>query len=81
MKNRIQSHFDEVQMIAKLADLKEDHYQTSLLLSTITELLIDKGILTKDEIREKAAQLDRMYAGATPPSNKRIASHSLSSFQ
>lgn len=64
MKNRIQSHFDEVQLIAKLADLKEDHYQTSLLLSAITELLIDKGILTKDEIRHKTAQLDQMYAGS-----------------
>lgn len=64
MKNRIQSHFDEVQLIAKLADLKEDHYQTSLLLSAVTELLFDKGIITKDEILGKAAQLDRLYAGS-----------------
>jgi 5-carboxymethyl-2-hydroxymuconate isomerase len=64
MKNRIQSHFDEVQLIAKLADLKEDHYQTSLLLSAITELLIEKGILTADQIRSKADQLDHMYASS-----------------
>jgi 5-carboxymethyl-2-hydroxymuconate isomerase len=68
MKNCIQPHFDEVQLIAKLADLKEDHYRTSLLLSAVTELLIEKGILAKDEIREKASRLDAVFAGSlTPP--------------
>lgn len=64
MNNRIQSRFDDVQLIAKLADLKDDHYRTSLLLSAVTELLIEKGILTKDEIREKASRLDTLFAGS-----------------
>jgi hypothetical protein len=68
MKNRIQHRFDEVQLIAKLADLKEDHYRTSLLLSAVTDLLIEKGLLAKDEICEKASRLDAVFAGSlTPP--------------
>jgi hypothetical protein len=65
MKNRIQSPAEEVRLIAKLADLKEDHYRSSLLLSAITELLIEKGIVTRDEIRDKAARLDALYAAGT----------------
>ncbi|KIL39600.1 hypothetical protein SD70_18905 [Gordoniibacillus kamchatkensis] len=61
MNNRIQSSFEDVKLIARLADLKDDHYQTSLLLSAITELLIEKGILSKDEIREKASRLDSLF--------------------
>jgi 5-carboxymethyl-2-hydroxymuconate isomerase len=49
---------DEVHMIGKLADLKEEHYKHSLLLSAITELLIEKGILTAEELQARAARLD-----------------------
>jgi hypothetical protein len=51
---------DEVHMIAKLADLKEEHYKHSLMISAITELLIEKGILTADELQARATQLDRL---------------------
>jgi hypothetical protein len=67
MKNRIQSPIDDLHLIAKLADLKEDQYQTSLLLSAVTELLIDKGIITRDEIRDKTARLDAIYAAGAAP--------------
>jgi hypothetical protein len=60
--NRIQNHLDQVHLIAKLADLKEDHYQTSLLLSAVTQLLIEKGILSAKEIRAKAAELDAAFS-------------------
>lgn len=49
---------DEVHMIGKLADLKEEHYKHSLLISAITELLIEKGIVSTFELQDRAARLD-----------------------
>lgn len=55
--NRI-SHLDEVHMIAKLADLKESHYHQSLVLSALIQLLIDKGVITAQELQLKTKELD-----------------------
>lgn len=52
------SPMNEINVIAKLADLKESHYQNLLTLSVLIELLIDKGILNREELQEKALSLD-----------------------
>jgi hypothetical protein len=52
------SHLDQVDYIGKLADLKEQHYQNTLILSAMLELLLEKGLLTHQDIENKAAQLD-----------------------
>jgi hypothetical protein len=52
------SHLDQVDYIGKLADLKEQHYQNTLILSAMLELLLEKGLLTHQDIEQKAAQLD-----------------------
>lgn len=49
---------DEVNMIAQLADLKEELYNHSLLIDALTQLLIEKGILTTTELHTRIAQLD-----------------------
>lgn len=49
---------DHLNLVAKLADLKEDHYRILLTLSAMTELLIDKGLLTREELELKTAALD-----------------------
>lgn len=50
-------------LASQLADMKDDHYRQLLALSTLIELLVEKGILTPEEIRAKAsfmeAELDR----------------------
>lgn len=51
------SPMNEVNMIAKLADLKDGHYHNLLMLSVLIELLIEKGIITREEIEEKAMGL------------------------
>lgn len=56
--NRIPSHIEEVNLIGKLADLKESHYLQSLLLSSLIDVLIDKGIITAQELTNKAQALD-----------------------
>lgn len=56
--NRMHSHFDAVNLIGKLADLKEMHYRQTLLLSAVTELLIDKGVFTAQELEARMSLLD-----------------------
>lgn len=45
-------------LASQLADMKNDHYRQLLALSTLIELLVEKGILSPDEIREKAAWME-----------------------
>lgn len=61
--NRIPSHFEEINMIGKLADLKESHYHQSLVLSSLIQVLMDKGLITAQEIQLKSQELD---AALTP---------------
>ncbi|MCD1261835.1 hypothetical protein B5M42_023855 [Paenibacillus athensensis] len=55
--NRIHSHLDQINLIGKLADMKEDHYQQTLALSTVIELLVAKGIITEQELLDKSRKL------------------------
>lgn len=52
------SPLEQVDYIGKLADLKEQHYQNTLILSAMLELLLEKGLLTHQDIENKASQLD-----------------------
>jgi hypothetical protein len=58
--NRIQSHLEQVDLIGKVADLKDQHYRNTLALNAILELFIEKGLLTHAEIEAKAAALDAL---------------------
>lgn len=59
------SILDQIDLAAKLGDLKEEHYNHALLLTAILELLTEKGLLTPEEIRAKAASLNAMaFSGA-----------------
>jgi hypothetical protein len=49
---------DEVNMIAMLADVKEELYKHSLMIDALTELLMEKGHLTADELQSRATQLN-----------------------
>ncbi|SDW99712.1 hypothetical protein [Paenibacillus sp. CF384] len=71
MKPRSSAALDHLTLVAKLADLKEDHYRTLLTLSAMTELLLDKGIITQDELERKItsldSELDELIVGALHP--------------
>jgi hypothetical protein len=58
MNRRLHSPLEEVEMVAKLADLKEDHYRLTLALGAVIELLVEKGILSRREIERKMLELD-----------------------
>lgn len=59
---RYRTTLEEVGIVAKLADMKEEHYRHTLALSTLIELLVDKGLLTRAEVEHKAAELDSFMA-------------------
>jgi hypothetical protein len=56
--DRTNSHLEQVDYIGKMADLKEQHYQNTLILSAILELLLEKGLITHQDVELKARQLD-----------------------
>ncbi|WP_373230329.1 hypothetical protein [Cohnella sp.] len=47
-----------IELASQVSDLKHDHYRQLLALSTLIELLVDKGLLTPEEIQEKAVQME-----------------------
>lgn len=58
--NRIHSPMQEVNWIGKLADLKEEHYRNTLLVTAMMDLLIEKGVMTRVELEAKMEELDRI---------------------
>lgn len=50
---------EQVDLIAKLADLREVDYHNTLILHSIIELLIQKGLLTHSELQATAQRLDK----------------------
>lgn len=48
----------EVQLIGKLADIKQEQYKLHLMMGALTDLLIEKGLLSTLELQEKVALLD-----------------------
>lgn len=65
--NPFPSSLDEVNLVGKLADLKESHYLQSLLISALIDTLMDKGIITAEELALRAHLLDQ--AATTHPLN------------
>lgn len=43
---------------ARIADMKDDQYRQLLALSTLIELLVEKGVLTPEEIRDKSLHME-----------------------
>jgi len=48
----------EVNLIAKLADLQEADYHNTVVLHAVIDLLIQKGIITRDELLQQARTID-----------------------
>jgi hypothetical protein len=58
MNTKTPAAWEHVQLAAKLADLKDEHYRTVLTLSAMLELFIEKGILSREELKAKEGALD-----------------------
>lgn len=58
MKTTTTYGFQYLELASQVSDLKHDHYRQLLALSTLIELLVEKGLLTAEEIQEKASQME-----------------------
>jgi hypothetical protein len=54
----VQNAWDQVTLHAKMGDLGDAQYRTLLALSAMLELLVEKGLITRQELEAKAAQLE-----------------------
>lgn len=49
-----------INIIAQLGDMKDTNYRNTLAIASIIEILIEKGIIKRNDIAVKARQLDSM---------------------
>lgn len=61
------SPLDRIHMLAQLADVKEDQYRLLLTLSAIIELLVDKGIISQEELTNKMFELNDLTSPQQRP--------------
>ncbi|MFC4601376.1 hypothetical protein [Cohnella hongkongensis] len=45
-------------LASQVSEMKQDNYKQLLALSTLIELLVEKGLLTAEEIREKSSEME-----------------------
>ncbi len=49
---------EKIEIFASLADVKEANYRNLLALAALVDLLVEKGILDRQEIARRARELD-----------------------
>lgn len=55
-KPQVGWHF--LELASQVSEMKHDHYKQVLAMSTLIELLVEKGLLTPEEIRQKASEME-----------------------
>lgn len=50
----------KLDLVGQIADMKEIDYKNTLAIASIIEILIDKGIINRNDIALKALQLENM---------------------
>ncbi|WNS42267.1 hypothetical protein [Paenibacillus sp. MMS20-IR301] len=58
---------DLVQFIGKLGDLKDEHYHLILVQSAMIELMIAKGVFSRQELEQTITKADRLMTGSPYP--------------
>ena len=62
----------KLDIVGQIADMKEVDYKNTLAIASIIELLIEKGIISRNDIALKALQLENITLDEMR--NNRIAS-------
>lgn len=50
---------NNLEIVGQIADLKDTDYKNTLALSVLIELLIEKGVFTRQEFARKARELEQ----------------------
>ena len=51
---------NKLEIMAQIGDIKEIEYRNTLAITSIIELLLEKNIISREDISKKAEELDRM---------------------
>lgn len=51
---------NKIDVIAQIGDIKEIEYRNTLAITSIIELLLEKNIISREDISSKAEELDKM---------------------
>ncbi|AEM73674.1 hypothetical protein [Caldicellulosiruptor acetigenus] len=49
-----------IDILSQISQLKEVDYKTTLMITSLIEVLVDKGIIARKEVFEKSIFLDRL---------------------
>lgn len=49
-----------IDILSQISQLKEVDYKTTLMITLLIEVLVDKGIIARKEVFEKSIFLDRL---------------------
>ncbi len=52
-------NLNTIEIVGQIADLKDIDYKNTLAISVLIELLIEKGIITRQEFAQKAHELEK----------------------
>jgi hypothetical protein len=51
---------NKLDVIAQIGDIKEIEYRNTLAITSVIELLLEKNIISREDISMKAEELDKM---------------------
>jgi len=51
---------NRLDVLAQIGDIKEIEYRNTLAITSIIELLLEKNIISREDISKKAEELDKM---------------------
>ena len=52
--------FNDINMMGQIADLKDTDYKNTLAITALIEILIEKGLFTREEFARQAQALDNL---------------------
>ncbi len=65
---------DQIDFAAQIGDIKLIEYKNTLVITSILELLLEKNIISKEDIVKKAKELDSLAVNESKKSRKNLAS-------
>ncbi|ABP67310.1 hypothetical protein Csac_1723 [Caldicellulosiruptor saccharolyticus DSM 8903] len=60
-----------VDVLSQIAQLKEVDYKNTLMITSLIEVLVDKGIIARKEVFEKSIFLDRLVESEAKRRNEK----------